>query len=276
MASTNRHLLSMHSPEWRDSGLRYHRLNWFFRQKFGCRVWKVSLDGGFTCPNVNGTVGSNGCVFCNIPSFSPSRRLGVLSVTGQLHEGIRRLRLRYKADRFVAYFQPATNTYAPVDRLRCLYLEALSHPEVVGLAVGTRPDCVPEEVLDLLAELAQRTWVSVEYGFQTMHDASLAWLNRGCSHAAMVDAAQRTVRRGLGTGAHVILGLPGETRDDVIATAGELNRLGIRAVKLHNLYAVKDTRLAETVLRGEVRFPADRSMSSMPPTSWNRFRLIAS
>lgn len=234
-------------------GLRYRSLGSFLRQKFGRRVWKVSVDGGFSCPNIDGSVGFGGCVFCNVRSFSPSRRLGISSITGQLHEGVARLRVRYGTDRFIAYFQPATNTYALLPRLRALYEEAMAYPGVVGLAIGTRPDCVPDEVLDLFAELAQRTWISVEYGVQTIHDRSLAWLNRGHGHAAFVDAAQRTVSRGLDMGAHVILGLPGETRREMTETAAELGRLGIRSVKLHNLYAVRDTPLADAVLRGEVR-----------------------
>ncbi|MGO8744730.1 MAG: TIGR01212 family radical SAM protein [Thermoguttaceae bacterium] len=252
MTSTSIH---HEEPDWRASGLRYYSLNWFFRQRFGRRVWKVSVDAGLGCPNTDGTVGSGGCVFCNIRSFSPSRRLGLTSITGQLDEGIRRLKQRYGVDRFVAYFQPATNTYAPLAKLRGWYEEALNHPEILGLAVGTRPDCVPDEVLDLLADLSRRTWVSVEYGLQTIHDRSLLWMNRGHDYQAFLDAAGRSAARGLEFGAHVILGLPGETREDMTATAKEVARLGVRSVKLHNLYAVRNTPLADAVLRGEVSLP---------------------
>ena len=239
--------------EWRNAGLRYHSLGWFLRRKFGCRVWKVSLDAGFTCPNVDGAVGTGGCIFCNIRSFSPSRRLAIPSLARQIEEGVRRLRRRNGPDRFLAYFQPATNTYAPVDRLRAVYEEALAHPLVVGLAVGTRPDCVSDDVLDLLAELASRTWVVIEYGLQTIHDKSLAWLHRGHTYAAFQDAAERTRRRGIPFGAHVILGIPGETREDVLATARALGESGVHSVKLHNLYAVRDTLLADWVQDGKVR-----------------------
>jgi hypothetical protein len=240
---------------WREAGLRYHALGHYFRQKFGRKVWKVSVDGGFDCPNVDGTVGTGGCIFCNIGSFSPSRRMIGASITNQIDEGARRLRKRYAADRFVAYFQPASNTYGPLDRLRDLWSEAVAHPDVVGLIIGTRPDSVDEATLDLLRELSQETWLSVEYGMQSIHDRSLDWLNRGHHHEAFLDAVRRSRRRGLSIGAHVILGIPGETREDMLATAGELARLRIDSVKLHNLYAVKDTRLAEMVTGGQVTLP---------------------
>ena len=240
---------------WRDAGLRYHALSFYFRQRFGQRVSKVSVDGGFDCPNVDGTVGTGGCVFCNIASFSPSRRMNAASITRQIDEGTRRMRKRYAADRFVAYFQPATNTYGPLDRLRDLWTEAVAHSDVVGLIIGTRPDSVDDPTLDLLHELSQETWLSVEYGLQTIHDRSLDWLNRGHHHDAFLDAVERSRRRKLSIGAHVILGIPGETPEDMLATAHELARLKIDSVKLHNLYAVKDTRLAEMVTDGRVTLP---------------------
>jgi radical SAM protein (TIGR01212 family) len=238
--------------DWRAAGLRYFAYNFFLRRRFGHRVQKVSVDAGFTCPNVDGTVAIGGCTFCDNRSFSPSRRLPRQSITGQIDEGIRRLKRRYDCDHFLAYFQPATNTYAPVERLRRLYEEALSHRQVIGLAVGTRPDCVPDDVLALLTELAGRTHLSVEYGMQTMHDRSLDWMNRGHHHDAFVDAMERSRGRGFEICAHVMLGLPGESHDDMLATARELARLRPDAVKLHNLYAVRRTPLAEQLARGEV------------------------
>lgn len=223
------------------------------RRKFGGRVQKVSLDAGFTCPNVDGTVAVGGCVFCDNRSFSPSRRVPRVQIRDQLDEGIRRLKWRYKVDRFLAYFQPATNTYAPVERLRQLYWQPLEHPQVVGMAIGTRPDCVPDETLDLLAELAGKTYLSVEYGMQSIHNRSLDWMNRGHHHEAFIDAIERSRNRGFEICAHVILGLPGETRDDILATARELARLNVDSVKLHNLYAVKNTPLAEWVESGQVQ-----------------------
>jgi len=240
-------------PNWKAAGLRYHSYNHFLRQRFGGRVQKVSVDARFTCPNVDGTVATGGCTFCDNRSFSPSRRLPRQAIADQIAEGIRSLRRRYqKVERFIAYFQPATNTYAPVDRLRSVYAEALVHPAVVGLAIGTRPDCVADDVLDLLSDIASQTYVSVEYGMQTMHDRSLDWMNRGHHHEATVDAMRRSRGRGFEICAHVMLGLPGETRECMLATAREVARLGFDAVKIHNLYAVKNTPLADQVARGEV------------------------
>ncbi|HZZ28306.1 MAG TPA: TIGR01212 family radical SAM protein [Pirellulales bacterium] len=243
-------------PAWRQSGLRYNAYSYFLKQKFGGRVQKVSIDAGFTCPNVDGTVARGGCTFCDNRSFSPSRRSPRMSprdVQGQISEGIRRLRWRYDVDRFIAYFQPATNTYAPVEELRPLYEAALEHPLVVGMAIGTRPDCVPDAVLELLQEIATRTYLSVEYGLQTIHNRSLDWMNRGHHYDAFLDAIERSRGRGFEICAHLILGLPGESHDDMLATAREVARLRLDSIKLHNLYAVKNTPLAEQVGRGEVR-----------------------
>ena len=241
------------TPAWLAAGLRYNHYNFYLRSRFGRRVQKVSVDAHFTCPNVDGTVAFGGCTFCDNRSFSPSRRIAVKKISDQIDAGIKQLRLRYrKVERFVAYFQPATNTYAPVGRLRGLYQEALAHPQVVGLAIGTRPDCVNDDVLALLEELAGHTHLSVEYGLQTIHNRSLDWMNRGHHYDAFLDAVERSRNRGFQICAHVMLGLPGETRACMLQTAAELARLEIDAVKLHNLYAVRDTPLAEQVARGEV------------------------
>ena len=212
----------------------------------------MSVDGGFTCPNVDGTVAVGGCVFCDNRSFSPSRRQPRLDVLGQIEEGIRRLKRRYRCDRFMAYFQPATNTYAPIERLRPLYEAALSHPKVVGLAIGTRPDCLPDDVLDLLTRFARRTSLSLELGLETIHNRSLDWMNRGHDYGSLLDAVRRCEGRGFELGAHVILGLPGESPADMLATAREVARLKFDAVKIHNLYAVKRTPLADQVASGAV------------------------
>ncbi len=240
---------------WHDAGLRYYRQSFFLREKFGRRIWKVSLDAGCTCPNRDGTLGTAGCIFCDPESFSPSRRLRLTSITAQLEEGMRRVRKRHAAEGFVAYFQPATNTYGPLAHLRHCYEEALDHPQVVGLAVGTRPDCAGDAVLDTLAELAGRTWVTIELGLQTIHDRTLDWLQRGHHVDAFLDAFQRARQRGLPVGVHVILGLPGESREDMAATARQVARLEVSSVKLHNLYAVRGTRLAEMLAAGAVRLP---------------------
>jgi radical SAM protein (TIGR01212 family) len=267
LASTKPLLPSDELPAWRAAGLPYFACHFHLRRQFGVRVQKVSIDAGFTCPNVDGTVATGGCTFCDNRSFSPSRRLPVdeasslvittrrrTNILGQIDQSIARMRLRYRKCRhFLAYFQPATNTYAPVERLRPLYEEALSHPQGVGLVIGTRPDCVPNDVLRLIEEIAAKTYVAIEYGMQTMHDRSLDWMNRGHHHDAMIDAVARSKGRGFEIGAHVILGLPGESHEDMLNTAEELGRLNVDAVKIHNLYCVKNTPLADQVARGEVR-----------------------
>ncbi len=245
---------SAESWAWRRVGLRFYAYGFYLRERFGRRIQRVSVDGGFTCPNVDGTVAVGGCTFCDNRSFSPSRRLPRLSIRDQIDEGIRRLQLRYpNCQQFLAYFQPATNTYAPVEKLRRLYDEALSHPLIVGLCIGTRPDCVPEPVLQLLSDYARRTYVSLELGMQTMHDASLHAMNRGHTHGATVDAVERSRGRGFHLALHLILGWPGETWQDIMATAQEVSRLRVDAIKIHNLYAVRNTPLADQVTRGEVQ-----------------------
>src|SRR5262245_47748214 len=217
---------------------RYYPFSRFLRQRFGARVYRVTLDAGFTCPNVDGAVAVGGCVYCDNRSFSPNRRLPRTGVREQVRRGVAILQERYRADRFLAYFQAATNTYAPVAKLRRLYDEALDHPQIVGLAVGTRPDTVPDEVLDLLERYARDRYVCLELGLQSIHDCSLDWMNRGHHFDAFVDAVRRCQGRGLDLCAHVILGLPGESREDMLATADALTALPVQAVKIHNLHVV--------------------------------------
>src|SRR5262245_22643754 len=172
-------------------GRRYRALSAHLRERFGGTVRSVTIDAGFTCPNVDGTVATGGCVYCDIRSFSPNRRLPRSTIREQVERGTRILNNRYGADQFIAYFQAATNTYAPVAKLRRLYDEALDHPQIVGLAIGTRPDCVPDEVLDLVQDYARRTYVMLELGLQTIHDRSLDWMNRGHHYDVFPDAVRR-------------------------------------------------------------------------------------
>lgn len=248
--------IPQHIPAWRQAGYRYHSYNFYLRQRYGERVQKVSVDAGFTCPNVDGTVATGGCTFCDNRSFSPSRRIPRGSIQAQIDEGIRRLKWRYDCERFIAYFQPATNTYADVERLRAVYDDALAHPLIVGMAIGTRPDCVPPPVMELLAQLAGRTHLSVEYGIQTIHDRSLDWMNRGHHYEVFPDAVERSRGLGFEICAHIILGLPGESHEEMLATAAEMARLRLDSIKIHNLYAVKNTPLADQVAQGEVQLMA--------------------
>lgn len=239
--------------DWKADGLRYFGYSYYLKKLFGYRVQRVSIDAGFTCPNVDGTVAIGGCTFCDNRSFSPSRRLPRQDILDQLDEGISRVKRRYKCKHFMAYFQPATNTYAPVDVLRPLYERAVSHPEVVAMAIGTRQDCVPDDVLDLLQEIGEEVPLTVEYGLQTIHQKSLDWMNRGDNHDSFLDAMERSVGRGFELCAHIMLGLPGESHADMMATAREVASCGLDAVKIHNLYAVEKTPLAEQVRSGEVK-----------------------
>jgi len=240
-------------PAGFTTGRRYYAFSRFLRERFGAKVYRVTIDAGFTCPNVDGTVAVGGCVYCDNRSFSPNRRLPRATVRDQVRRGIAILQERYGADRFIAYFQAATNTYAPVAKLRQLYDEALDHPQLVGLAIGTRPDCVPDPVLDLIQGYARDRYVCLELGLQTIHDRSLDWMNRGHHFDAFVDAVRRCQGRGLDLCAHVILGLPGESREDMLATAETLAALPVQAVKIHNLHVVKNTPLEEMYRAGQVR-----------------------
>jgi hypothetical protein len=220
------------------------------RQTFHCRVHKVCIDAGFTCPNRDGTLAAGGCIYCNNASFSPGNRR--LSVTAQIESGKRFLRQRYGAQKFIAYFQAYTNTYGDVRLLQSLYDAALACEDVVGLAIGTRPDCVPDAVLDLLAEYASRTYLWLELGLESGHDQTLAFINRGHTVAAFDHAVQRAQQRHLRLCAHIILGLPGESSTAMLQTARHLAALRLEAVKLHHLHVVRHTVLEKLYQRGEV------------------------
>ena len=235
-----------------SSGRRYRAFGRFLRERFGRRVQRVTIDAGFTCPNVDGTVTTGGCVYCDNRSFSPNRRLPRATVRAQVERGVELLGRRYKVESFLAYFQAATNTHAPVERLRRLYDEALDHPQIVGLAVGTRPDSVPDPVLDLLQEYARKRYVCLELGLQSIHDHSLDWMNRGHHYDAFLDAVRRCQGRGLDRCAHIILNLPGESHADMMATADALAGLPVDAVKIHNLHVVRGTPMEAMYHAGQV------------------------
>jgi radical SAM protein (TIGR01212 family) len=244
--------LSLSLPAGFTPERRYYAFSRFLRERFQDKIYRVTVDAGFTCPNVDGTITTGGCVYCDNRSFSPNRRLPRTTIREQVRRGVAILEERYGANRFLAYFQAATNTHAPVGKLKRLYDEALDHPQIVGLAVGTRPDSVPDEVLDLLQDYARRQYVCLELGLQTIHDRSLDWMNRGHHFDAFMDAVQRCRGRGLDLCAHVILGLPGESRSDMLATADALASLPVQAVKIHNLHVVKGTPMEAMFHAGQV------------------------
>jgi uncharacterized protein len=224
---------------------RYNAFGQLMKDLFGQAVYKVNVDAGFTCPNRDGTVSVGGCIYCNNDSFRPSACTSTASVRDQIEKGIPYLRRRYGAEKFIVYFQPFTNTYAPVGTLERLYREALEQPGVVGLAIGTRPDCVDEEKIALLEELATDRFILVEYGLQSIHDRTLAFINRGHDYDCFKRTLAMSAGRGIKIGAHLILGFPTETRDDMLAMADELSGLPLGFLKLHQLQVIKDTALAD-------------------------------
>lgn len=230
---------------------RYNDFNTYLRNIFGCRVQKITVDAGLTCPNRDGTISTGGCIYCNIRGSGTGAHARGLSVTQQLINGKNTLSKRYKAKKFIAYFQSFSNTYAPLPALQDLYAEALGVDDVVGLSIGTRPDCVDDAVLDLLQDYAKRYLIWIEYGLQSASDATLAFINRGHDVQCFKDAVKKTRNRNIKICAHVILGLPHETRQDMLHTAKTLAALGIDGVKLHLLYVVKGNPLETLYRRGD-------------------------
>lgn len=231
---------------------RYYTFSDELKRVFGCKVQRISVDAGFTCPNRDGSLDSHGCIYCGgygSGSYGIRRDLDVAS---QLEDGKEVMRRKYRAAKFLAYFQAYSNTYAAVDILKSRFSEALSVSDVVGLIIATRPDCLPDEVLCYLEELSRQTYLWLELGIQSTYDKSLAVINRRHDHYCSIQAVQRAKSRGLRICAHIILGLPGETRDEMLAMASELNRLGVAGVKLHLLHVMRGTRMAEMYGRGEV------------------------
>ncbi|WDN90202.1 uncharacterized protein BuS5_03172 [Desulfosarcina sp. BuS5] len=232
---------------------RYNDLNGYFRKIFGCRVQKISIDAGLSCPNRDGTLSRGGCIYCNARGSGTGAHSRGLSITEQLCKGKQALEKRYKAKKFMAYFQSFTNTYAPVEKLEQLYGEALAVKDVVGLSIGTRPDCVDKEVLELLQDYARDRLIWIEYGLQTAHNATLSFINRGHDFTTFQNAVDATVNRNIKICAHIILGLPGETSAMMMETAKTLSDMRIDGIKLHLLYVVKGTKLEKLYNRGRYR-----------------------
>ncbi len=256
MPSTKLRTTSEPEYDWASTGLRYYSLNFFYQSKFGRKVRKISLDAGLGCPHRDNSSEHTGCIFCDPASFSPSRRYQSGDIREQIDRAAAKLTHLYGVDRFIAYFQPGTNTHAPVDVLRSLFAPAFDHPAVVGVAIGTRPDCLADEAIDLLSALSDKKTLFLEMGLQSIQDRSLRWMNRGHDFAAFDDAVDRCHARGVEVGTHIIFGFPDESTDDAIATARYISRKKIRAVKIHNLLAVKNTRLGDLVAKGEVALPS--------------------
>ena len=228
---------------WGDNR-RYNAFPNYCVKAFGERLQKVSIDAGFTCPNRDGTLSLGGCDYCNNDAFNPSYCSAQNSITQQLKEGIDFLNIRYKkAAKYLAYFQAYSNTYKPLESLKKIYDEALRYPSVVGAIIGTRPDCVNEEILDYLSTLSQKHFVLVEYGVETCFDKTLSRINRGHTFAQSVKAIEMSAERNIKAGIHLIFGLPGETRDDILAMADIISVLPVHSLKMHQFQVVKGTRM---------------------------------
>ncbi|MDO9528689.1 MAG: TIGR01212 family radical SAM protein [Syntrophales bacterium] len=243
----------MQKPDFWNNSKRYYDFKSFLINKFGCKVYKLQIDAGFTCPNRDGTLSTGGCTYCD-GRGSRLRQKGPLpSVAEQIQQSKEYYRKHRKAGKFIAYFQTFTNTYGHYKNLKALYDEALAQDDVTGLAVGTRPDCIPDEVIDLLEEYANDYHVWVEYGLQSIHEKTLKSINRGHGPEAFLDAVRRTAGKNINICVHIIVGLPGETHKEILETARVVASLPIDGIKIHLLLALKGTVVGDLYERGKIR-----------------------
>jgi len=234
---------------WGDTR-RFNSYSRYFKELFGGRIQKVAVNAGFTCPNRDGATSYRGCTFCNNNAFTPSYCNPVKSVSAQIEEGIEFHSRRYKdAERYIVYFQSFSNTYAPLDKLIEIYSQAFDNEKIIGIIIGTRPDCIDEAKLDYFAELSREKYVAIEYGVESCYDETLRIINRGHDFQCAADAVKSTAERGIHTGAHFILGLPGETEEMMIDQTVKINRLPLDTVKFHQLQIFKDTAMGEQYLK---------------------------
>jgi len=233
--------------------MEYYSFNQYLRDTFGQKVYKIALDGGFTCPNRDGTLGTRGCIFCSGAGSGDFAQSRTLSVTEQLERGKERIAKKCRDGKYIAYFQAFTNTYAPPERLRVLYEEAMSYPDVVAVSIATRPDCLPDEVVALLTELNQKKPVWVELGLQTIHEKTAEYIRRGYPLSVFEDAMERLKKAGLQVIVHVILGLPGETQKQMKDTVSYVGKSGADGIKLQLLHVLKGTDLEKDYLAGSFR-----------------------
>ncbi len=225
---------------------RFNAYSNFFKKEVGVRVQKLSIDAGFTCPNRDGTKGRGGCTYCNNDAFNPSYCDPQKPVEQQIREGMEFHEWRYRrASKYLAYFQPYSNTYAPLDELKGIYEQALQFPGIIGLVIGTRPDCIDDEKLAYFKELSKTHYVIIEYGIESCYDRTLELINRGHTFEETAEAIRKTRQAGVKTGAHMIFGLPGESMDEILAQADIISRLPLNNIKFHQLQIIKGTRMAQ-------------------------------
>ena len=226
-------------------------LNDYLKDRFGCKVYKIALNGGFTCPNRDGKIDTRGCIFCSAGGSGEFAESSSLSITEQIEAGKKRVEKKIKNGKYIAYFQAYTGTYAPVEKLRKLFYEAIEHPDVAVLSVATRPDCLPDEVLDLLSELNEIKPVWIELGLQTIHEQSAEYIRRGYPLSVYDNAVSDLTSRGIEVITHVILGLPGESKDDMVETVKYVCKSGANGIKLQLLHVLKGTDLEKDYLAGK-------------------------
>lgn len=239
--------------DFNNSEKRYNQYSQHLEELFGCKVYKITLDAGFSCPNRDGTLSSDGCIFCDEGGSFSRAHSNLFSIEKQLETGIESLKTRFKAKKFISYFQAFSNTYAPIDHLKNVYDQALSHKDITGLSIGTRPDCVDPEKIDLISSYTDKYYVWVEYGLQSIHNRTLNLINRGHTAEDFIKAVKLTQNKKINICAHVIIGLPGESKKDILVTAKTLADLGINGVKIHLLCALKGTELEKMYNRGEFK-----------------------
>ena len=235
---------------------RYNQYSAYLKNKFGVKVYKITLDAGFSCPNRDGVISKGGCIFCDEGGSFSQAHSNLLSIEDQIEAGIETLSKRFKAEKFMSYFQAYSNTYKPVKELEKIYNSALNRDEVVGISIGTRPDCVDEEKLNLIAGYKDDYYTWVEYGLQSVHDKTLKRINRGHDYDCFLRAYEKTKEKGINVCVHVIFGL-WETHDEIIQTAQKLAELGVDGVKIHMLCALENTKLADMYARGEIDFMSE-------------------
>lgn len=231
--------------------MEYYSFNRYLRERFGCKVYKISINGGFTCPNRDGTLGTGGCIFCSAGGSGDFAESPGLSITQQIENGKKRVRKKIKNGKYIAYFQAFTNTYAPAEILRKKFTEAIDHPDIAMLSVATRPDCLPDEVIDLLKDLNEIKPVSVELGLQTIHEKSAEYIRRGYDLSCYDRAVSRLKAAGLNVVCHIILGLPGESKTDMLQSVDYACKSGIDGIKLQLLHVLRGTDLAKDYEAGK-------------------------
>lgn len=233
---------------------RYNQYSAHLKQKFGVKVYKVTLDAGFSCPNRDGAISNGGCIFCDDGGSFSQAHSNLLSIEQQLEAGIENLSNRFKAKKFMSYFQAYSNTYKPARELEKIYKSALKHPDIVGISIGTRPDCVDKEKLKLISEFKDDYYTWIEYGLQSIHDKTLKAINRGHDFDCFLKAYDMAKQAGVNVCAHVILGLPDETKEDMLKTAQKLAELKVDGVKIHMLCALEGTKLSQLYNEGKISF----------------------